>query len=194
MYRLASVITLAALLLLSVSLLQGKDVTPALKLDKDCIVFGRMDGHVISMESEESKRMTRIWFPDSLEMRGFAIVNPFSGMKHKLELTKEGYFCINIVPGSYEIRNQDSSGRWFVIDSFEVPHGRMVNLGTYRVEMKSTNHLNDWAWHPCTIGPFQRTVRFNHLGDTGSYNCCEEWFASCHEAVYGHFASLPLRY
>ena len=194
MYRLASVIALAVLLLSPVSLLQGKDVAPALKLEKDCVVFGRMDGHVIRMESGKSTRMTRIWFPESLEMRGFTIVNPFSGMKHKLELTQEGYFCINLDPGSYELRNQDSSGKWFVIDSFEVPYGRMVNLGTYRVEMKPTSHLNDWVWHPCTIGPFQRTVRFNHMGDAGSYDCCEEWFASCHEDVYGHFASLPLRY
>ncbi|MCJ7499600.1 hypothetical protein MUP29_05045, partial [bacterium] len=141
-----------------------------------------------------SQRMTRIWFPESLEMRGFTIINPFSGIEHQLELTKEGYFCINLDPGSYELRTLDSSGNLIVIDSFEVPHGRMVNLGTYRVEMKSASDLNDWVWHPCTIGPFQRTVRFNHMGDEGSYDGCEEWFASCYEAAYGKFASLPLRY
>ncbi|MDF1526922.1 MAG: hypothetical protein RRA15_07575 [bacterium] len=194
MYRLASIIVLAVLLVLSVGLVQGKDAAPALKLEKDCVVFGRMDGHIIKMETGTSQRMTRIWFPDSLEMRGFTIVNLFSGMERKLELTKKGYFCINLDPGSYELRTLGSSGNLIVIDSFEVPHGRMVNLGTYRVEMKSASDLNDWVWHPCTIGPFTRTVRFNHMGDVGSYDGCEEWFASCNEAVYEKFASLPLRY
>jgi len=194
MYRLASMILLAIVLLLSVSLVQGNDITPALKLDKDCVVFGRMDGHTMKMEFRDSGQFINPWFPESLEMRGFTIVNPFSGMKYKLKLTSEGYFCIDLDPGSYELRIVGSDGNWILIDSFEVPQGRMVNLGTYRVEMKSASDLNNWVWHPCAIGPFKRTVRFNHMGDTGSYGCCEEWFASCHESAYGHFASLPLRH
>jgi hypothetical protein len=193
MYRLASVITLALVLLLSVSLLQGKEVTPALKMEKDCVVFGRIDGHTVEMEFEGSDLISNPWFPERMEMKGFAIVNPYSGMKYQLVLSDEGYFCLNLDPGSYELGTRDVNGSWIIIGSFEVPYGRMVNLGTYRVEMKSSTHPADWVWHNCSIGPFTRTVRFNHLGDTGSYNRCEEWFASCHEAVYGHFASLPLR-
>jgi hypothetical protein len=190
MKRFASVIGLSVVLLMAASLVQGSDVTPGLDLKKGCVVFGRLDGHMVRMELTEAMQMTDLWLPKSAAMKDFVIINPASGIEHALELTQEGYFCAALVPGSYELRTPDNQGNWIIIDSFEVPRGRLVNLGTYRVEMKSTPFLNDWAWHPCTIGPYKRSVRFNHMQDEAFYSCCEEWFASI---IYGQLAGLPLR-
>lgn len=194
MKRLAWAVVLALVVPVSASLAAAGEVVPKMYLEKDCVVFGRLDGHRIKMLYPVMEEIPDLWSSEILELKGFMIFNLYSGKKQKLEVTEDGYFCLNIDPGTYELGTTDSSGRWIAIDSFRVPHGRMVNLGTYRVEMKSGALLQDWAWHPCTIGPVKRSVRFNHLGDTVSYNDCEEWFADCHDAVYAHFASLPLRH
>jgi len=170
------------------------DEVSDLYLGKNCVIFGRMFDHKIVLGASDSSSDADMWFPRSMELDKFEFVNTSTGEKHTVVVSEDGHFCLKLESGSYLFQIKDSMGSIYVFDRVIVPFGKMVNLGTYRVETKSQPVSDRWDWSNFSRGPYSTSVRLVHLSDERSYGSCEEWFSQCHEAIYDRYARAIVRY
>jgi len=140
--------------------------------------------------------------PTVVTIKGFEILNTISGEWIPVSLTKEGYFCVNVGMGEYELRGRDSMGRPFLVHRFNVPLNMAVNLGTFWIETTNPklvtkdqwyNYDRTAAWRTYEDGSGHIAVRLTHDTDRKVYEDCENWFASCHEEAYNHFEQVMAR-
>ncbi len=171
------------------------DEPAPLDLEKECVLIGRFLGHRFTPVLQEGSEIPDLYYPPVVEVKGFDVLNVATGEWHPLNLSKDGYFCLNLGMGRYDLRGRDSRMNPFVIRRFSVPNGMMVNLGTYRILTRTPQPGQEtgWNWHSCLEGYFATSMRVEHLADEAAYGDCEDWFSECHEDAYEEFADVIVR-
>lgn len=199
---------LYVLLFVSVSLASGSAVyadKPAqLVLEKECVIIGRILGAgVMLYPTEQLSEMDRpLSYSYITRIKGFEILNTTSGEWIPLSLSSEGYFCVNVRMGAYELRGRDSKNRPYLIHRFNVPLNMAVNLGTFWVETANPKWVSEDLWHNYERhvswrryleGAGHIAMRLVHMTRQAAYSDCESWFADCHKQAYEHFEQVMAR-
>ncbi|TNF46064.1 hypothetical protein EP232_04935, partial [bacterium] len=171
--RRLSLAALAVVLVATGASVAMADEVSDLYLGKNCVIFGRLLDHKIVLGGAEVPSDVDAWFPRSMELNEFEIVNTSTGEKHAVVVSEDGHFCLKLDSGSYLFQKKDSTGSVYVFDRVVIPFGKMVNVGTYRVETKSHPVFDRWDWSNYSRGPYSSSVRLVHLSDEVSYGSCE---------------------
>ncbi|UCG38492.1 MAG: hypothetical protein JSV00_10025 [bacterium] len=158
--------------------------TSGLDLEKDCAVIGRVSGHKVQLLCGEGASEMDILSPPVVELKGFELYNLSNGKRYDVALSEEGYFFIKLGMGYYAFRRISETGHPFLIDNIVVPHGRIVNVGTYVVQTKSPKPSDEECWEYYSRGSTLTSGRLVHLSGIDSYACCEEWLSECEEKVF----------
>ena len=191
----------------SMNLTTAGDEPPPLTLEKECVLFGRIQGsHQLLYEGEKPAEPVYdpgTGMPMMTQIKGFEVLNKTTGEWHPLTLSEEGYFCANIGMGKYDLRGRDCEGMPYVIHSFNVPRGMAVNLGAFMVETcdpKVAVYPDAWSrpvmaadWHEYREGTGAIALYLEHITSEEAYEACEDWFAQCHGEAYDHFAGVIAR-
>jgi len=197
---------LLVLVFVSVSLVSGlavcADEPAPLVLEKECVILGRILGTDVMLYPKEQRYETDRPTPIMVRIKGFEILNTTSGEWVPLSLTKDGYFCVNVRMGGYELRGRDSEGRPYLIHRFNVPLNMAVNLGTFWTETSNPklvtkdpwyNYERVASWREYGEGAGHIAVRLEHVTHRTAYDDCESWFADYHEEAYEHFEQVMAR-
>lgn len=183
----------------------AQEATPQ-TLKKECVLFGRILGsHLMlypSVAVSEPVYDPGPELPAMVQIKSFEVLNTVTGEWQPLILSPQGYFCTDLGKGMYDLRGRTSDGRPYLIQSFSVPAGMAVNLGTFWVEACDPrvisregwhSYMNEAGWREYRMGSHTISLRLEHVTTDGAYQDCEEWFASCHEEVYERFAAVIAR-
>lgn len=169
------------------------EVEPELVLWEDCVVFGRIEGHRVVPANVRFTSDADMWHPPLIELGGFEIYSPHTGQTYTVELDEEGYFCLRADSGYYVLQRGDPAGSKHVFDAFIVPLGKVVNLGTYRVQTKSPKITDERDWQFWSEGDNLTSGRLVHVTADSCYDECEEWFSRCHKEIYDRYRSALYR-
>lgn len=188
---------------LAISLAEAPVYTPAaLQLEKECVIIGRIQGADVMLYRMGQKAKEGQQIPSMARIKGFEILNTTSGDWQPLTLSEDGYFCVNVGMGKYDLRGRDCQGRPYLIHRFNVPMSMAVNLGTFWVDAcdPSEVSMDLWhnyertsAWREYRDGEGHIAVRLVHDTSPEAYTDCETWFAGCHEEIYEHFEEVMAR-
>lgn len=207
MRRFMVLLALTAILApVSMDLTAAGNEPATLKLEKECVVFGRILGSHMMMYSEgsipEPVYDPGSGLPTMVQIQGFEILNTATGEWHPLTLSEGGYFCTDVGKGRYDLRGRGRYGRPYLIHSFNVPGGMAVNLGSFWVEASDPavvsregwhSYMKEAGWHEYRRGSGSISMRMEHVTSDEAYEECETWFAQCHEEVYEQFAAVIAR-
>ncbi|UCF88560.1 MAG: hypothetical protein JSV70_09170 [bacterium] len=192
---------LVSVFLASVHAVYADEPAP-LVLKKECVIIGRLLGVDVMLYPKEDLYRTDRPIPAMTRVKGFEILNSISGEWIPLSLSDDGYFCLNVGMGEYELRGRDSQGRPYLIHRFNVPLNMAVNLGTFWVETTNPKWVtvdplqlyeSTVSWRLYGEGAGHIAMRMMHETSRQAYEECEEWFAECHEEAYEHFEKVMAR-
>jgi hypothetical protein len=195
------VLILAPLFLVSGVAVSLNEPVP-LTLEKECVIIGRILGADVMLYPKGERYETDRPIPVMVQIKGFEILNTTSNEWIPLSLDKDGYFCVNVGMGKYELRGRDSKGRPYLVHSFNVPLNMAVNLGTFWIETSNPklvsqdlwyNYQKTAGWREYDDGDGHIALRIEHVIDRAAYDECEKWFADCHEEAYEHFEKVMAR-
>jgi len=186
----------------SMNLATAGDEPPAMQVEKECILFGRILGsHVLLYPTRQSAQPVYD-LPDMTQVQGFEVLNTTTGEWQQLTLTKDGHFCANVSMGKYDLRGRDRNGKPYVIHSFNIPNGMGANLGEFWMEVRDPSivaregwfsHLKEAGWREYQVGSGRIAIRLEHVISDKAYEESENWFAESHEEAYDQFASVIAR-
>lgn len=181
---------------------QAADQATPMQVEKECILIGRILGRHVMLYPGAEAGAPGFYYPPTMSLGGFEVLNPETGEWHPLTLSEKGYFCANLGMGRYELRGRDPNGHPYIIHRFSVPRGMAVNLGTFRIQAINPNdparegwltYLQAAGYRVFRHGTSAAAVRAEHLTGDRAYDDCEGWFASCHDEVFQQFSSVMAR-
>lgn len=195
------VLTFASLSIVSGLAVYADEPAP-LVLEKECVIIGRIQGTDVMLYPTDQSAETDRPIPSMVRIKDFEILNTISGDWIPLALSSDGYFCLNVRMGTYELMGRDSENRPFLIHRFNVPLNMAVNLGTFWVETSHPkwvtidplhNYETTASWREYREGAGQVAMRVEHVTSPEAYKDCENWFANCQKDAYEHFERVMAR-
>jgi len=134
-------------------------------VEKDSIVIGQFEGHIVTKKYKYGYEESPEWI-----LKGFELKNVDTGKVKKLKLDRKGHFAVVVPEGSYVLQRnkKDRKNIPYIITKFKVAPGKLINIGTYRIDKD-----------PIKDTFSKRIVRFRiyHKSDAESARIPMEWFA-----------------